>query len=1042
MLDAIIRLSVLRRSWVLVASLLLTLAGILVVPRLPVDVLPELQRPVVTVLVEAPGFSSEEVDTSVVVPLERHLGGLPGLETIRSRAQAGLATTTLGFAWGTEPFRNRQWVADRLAEASRRFPAGVDARIGPFVSLLGEVQLLSLTSEEGDPMLLRDAADRWVQPRLLTVPGVAQVTVIGGLLRQVTVQPDPARMVRQGIGLDRLVEAVQRADGVAPGGNLPGPDQEILVQQRGRIQELGDLAGSPVLWRPEGVLRLDQVARVAFGHAVPRGTGSVSGRPAVILAVSKQPGVNTIDLLQRLDEAVHEVMLSLPPGFVLDTDVFRQDRFIRAAVHHVVTALRDGSLLVVVVLGIFLANFRTTLISLSALPLSFLMSLLALRLLDLPINTMTLGGLAIAVGELVDDAIVDVENIWRRLREAPEGTSPLYVVVEASREVRGAIVQATMVVVIVMAPLFALGGLEGRLFIPLGQAYILSILASLIVSLTLTPAMSAWLLPRQARERPHDGWLLQRLHAVNDRIQARVLEHPRKVVSLTLLSGLVAVATVPALGREFLPPFREGSWTVALVAQPGMSLEASDRLGLAAERVLAAHPAVLRVSRRTGRAEGDSHAEGLHFSELDVQIRPDHLQDPDLANQLRGRLAGMPGVGFSLGQPIGHRLDHLLSGVRAPVAIKISGPDGRQLPSLARQAARLASGVPGLVDVRIEAGNEVAIEDVVVDRVRAGAWGIGAREVSQQAAVALAGRKVAEWRDGLLIRDVVVRADPAGMSVPGALAAWPIQGPDGVLRPLSGVASLSRRVGPEAIHREARQQVVIVTAAFADRDQERASKLLEERLQRNLVLPEGHVVAVEGQWKTQREATVRVGLLALVSLGLVFGVLWMHFRSATLAGLVLAALPLALVGAVAAIWASGGILSVASLIGAVTLTGIAARNSVLLLEQFAAAGDGPEGPRPVTLEMLREGSRVRLGPVLMTATTAGLGLLPLAFGGHVPGQEILQPLATVILGGLVSSTVLNVLVFPAMVAWLGRDALLRSATRRREARTEAAGLVA
>lgn len=1040
MLDAIIRLSVLRRPWVLIASLLLTVAGVLVVPRLPVDVLPELQRPVVTVLVEAPGFSPEEVDTSVVVVLERHLGGLPGLETMRSRAQAGLAMTTLGFAWGTDPFRNRQWVTDRLAEASRRFPAGVEARIGPFVSLLGEVQLMSLTAQDGDPMALRDAADRWVQPRLLAVPGVAQVTVIGGLLRQVTVQPDPARMVRQGVGLERLVEAVQRADGVAPGGTMLGPDQEILVQQRGRIQSLGDLAGTPVLWRPEGLLRLDQVARVAFGHAVPRGTGSVGGRPAVILAVSKQPGVNTLDLLQRLDAAVHEVMPSLPPGTILDTDVFRQDRFIRAAVHHVVTALRDGSLLVVVVLGLFLANVRTTLISLSALPLSFLTSLLALRLLDLPINTMTLGGLAIAVGELVDDAIVDVENIWRRLREAPDGVSPLHVVIEASREVRGAIVQATMVVVLVMVPLFALGGVEGRLFVPLGLAYILSILASLVVSLTLTPAMSAWLLPRQARERPHDSWVLQRLQAANDRIQVRVLAYPRRVVSLTMLAGVLATATVPWFGREFLPPFREGSWTLAMLAQPGMSLEASDRLGRAAERMLAAHPAVLRVSRRTGRAEGDSHAEGLHFSEIDVQIRPEHLQDPDLAMQLRARFAGMPGVGFSLGQPIGHRLDHLLSGVRAPVAIKISGPDGRQLPALARQAARLASGVPGLVDVRVEAGNEVPIEEVVVDRLRAGAWGLGARDVSQQAAMALAGRKVGEWRDGLLIRDVVVRADPTDMGGAGALAAWPIAGPDGVMRPLSSVASLSRHMGPEAIHREARQQVVIVTAAFAGRDQERASRLLEETLERGLVLPEGHVVAIEGQWKTQREATKRVGLLSLVSLSLVFGVLWMHFRSATLAGLVLAALPLALVGAVAAIWSSGGILSVASLIGAVTLTGIAARNSILLLEQFAAACDGPEGPRPVTLEMLREGSRVRLGPVLMTATTAGLGLLPLAFGGHVPGQEILQPVATVILGGLVSSTILNVLVFPAMVAWLGRDALYRSATRRRAARVEEAGL--
>lgn len=1040
MLDAIIRFSVLRRPWVLVASLLLTLSGVAMLPRLPVDVLPELQRPVVTVLVEAPGFSPEEVDVAVVVPLERQLGGLPGLENLRSRAQAGLAMTTLSFAWGTDPFRNRQGVADRLAEAGRRFPAGVEARIGPFVSLLGEVQLLSLTSADGDLLALRDLADRHVQPRLLAVPGVAQVTVMGGHLRQVTVQPDPERMRRQGVGSERLVQAVQRADGVAPGGILRAPDQEVLVHQRGRLSDLEDLKGAPLSWRPEGPLRLDQVARVVFGHAVPRGVAAVGGKPAVILAVSKQPGVNTLDLLARLDEAVHAVLPSLPPGTVLDTDVFRQDRFIRAAIRHVAHALRDGSILVIVVLGVFLAHVRTTLISLSALPLSFLTSLLVLRLLDLPVNTMTLGGLAIAVGELVDDAIVDVENIWRRLREAPADVSPYKVVIDASREVRGAIVQATLVVVLVMVPLFALGGVEGRLFAPLGWAYVVSIMASLVVSLTLTPALSAWLLPRAARARPGEAWLLVRLQEANDRLQQRIFRRPKLIVAGSLLAGVMATATVPFLGREFLPPFREGSLTVALVAQPGMSLEASDRLGRAAERLLAGHPSVLRVSRRTGRAEGDSHAEGLHFSEIDVQIRPEHLQTPDLVGQLRARVSGLPGVGLSFGQPIGHRLDHLLSGVRAPLAIKISGPDGRQLPGLARQAARMAASVPGLVDVRIEAGQEVPVLDVTVDRLRAHAWGLSAREVSQQAALALAGRKVGEWRDGLLLRDVVVRADPEAMGCPGALEAWPIEAADGRLRPLMSVASLSRRVGPEAIHREARQQVVIVTAGFVGRDQDEASRRLDAVLRQGLILPEGHGLAIEGHWRTQREATARVGVLASISLALVFGMLWMHFRSATLAGLVLAALPLAMVGAVAAVWFSGGILSVASLIGGVTLTGIAARNSILLLEQFAAACDGPDGPRPLTDEMLREGTRVRLGPVLMTATTAALGLLPLAFGGHVPGQEILQPVATVILGGLISSTVLNVLVFPAMVRAWGRGALGRAAYRRRAAARERAGI--
>ncbi len=1016
MFDRIIRFSVENRLFVVLAAALLLAWGGWTAANIPVDVFPDLNRPTVTVMTESGGLSPEEVEALVTRPMEASMNGAPGVERVRSQSAAGLSIVWVEFSWATDIYRARQQVAERLSETTEGLPEGVVPVMGPISSIMGEILLVGLSSPDGaiSGPELRTLADWTVRPRLLSIPGIAQVTAIGGGVEQVHVDVDPVALARAGLDLDAVIDAAEHAQGASTGGFVDSQSQELVVRNLARTADPERLADT-VIGEVDGVpVSLGSVARVSRGTGVKRGDAGVNGVPAVILAVSKQPGASTVDLTHEVESAV--------AGLHLDAEVttlFRQADFIDASIANVEEALRDGAILVTLVLVLFLLNWRTTAITLTAIPLSFVVSALVLHAMGMTVNTMTLGGLAVAIGELVDDAIVDVENVYRRLRES-KGLSPSKIVAAASSEVRSSIVFSTILVVLVFVPLFSLSGIEGRLFAPLGVAYITSILASMVVSLTVTPALARWLLPGSAMHAHGDGWLVRKLKAIDRRLLERTLPHPGLVLGGTALAVVLAAASVPFLGTSFLPPFNEGTATVNVLARPGTSLEASNQLGLSAEALLLSVPEVLSVGRRTGRAELDEHAEGVHYSEIDVDFA-DNGRDRDVVlAEIRERLSALPGASVSIGQPISHRLDHLLSGVRAAIAVKVFGQDLGTLRSSAESVRAALSRVPGVVDLAVEPQVLVPQVHVEVDRESALRLGLQPGEVTAQLEAALAGVTVAQVLDGIRPLDLVVRFAPEWRTDFDRLAAAPLLAGDHAI-PVGNVATIRRGTGPNQVLHENGQRRIVISANVADRDIGAVVKDIEAAVSR-LDLPQGTYATIGGQFESQRQASRAIALLSLVSLVAMYAVLYAHFRSHAITVQVLLNVPLALIGSVAAVWISGQPLSVATLVGFVTLCGISTRNTILMVshyfhlvqhegEQFDAA-------------MVIRGSLERLVPVAMTALCAGTALVPLALAEGQPGKEILTPVAQVILGGLVSSTLLDIVVTPTAFLRFGRAAVI------------------
>ena len=1029
--NALVTASLRNRLFVLVGAVMLIGYGGYSVTKLPVDVFPDLNRPTVTLMTEAEGMAPEEVEQLVTYPLETAMNGVPGVTRVRSVSGVGLSIVYVEFDWGTDIFLNRQKIAERLATVREQMPSGVAPQMGPITSIMGEIMLVAMSSEPpmanavaASPMELRELADFTIRPRLLSIPGIAQVIPIGGEVRQFEVTPDIAMMTRLDVSLDEVERTVRQFGTNTGGGFVDQNRAEYVIRNIGRTTRLEDLRSLVVTVRSGQPILLGQVAALNFAAKFKRGDAGANGKPAVILSVQKQPGADTVALTRQVEGALRELGRTLPPGVKADTVLFRQANFIESSIGNVKDALRDAVIVVAIVLFAFLLNLRTTAISLTAIPISILITVLVFRIFGLSINTMTLGGLAIAIGELVDDAVVGVENVYRRLKENREADRPrpiLEVVAAASQEVRSGIIYATLIIILVFIPLFALAGIEGRLFAPLGIAYIVSILGSLITSITVTPVLCYYLIPGIRHLSEKESPLVRWLKRGDARLLRWSFGHGRFLVIVTSVAVAVAGIAATRLPRAFLPPFNEGTLTLGMTFTPGISLAESNRLGSVAERLLMQVPEVRTVGRRTGRAELDEHAEGVHSSEIDVDLRSSGRPKEVVLADIRRRLAILPAA-FNIGQPIGHRLEHLLSGVNAAIAIKIFGDDVDTLRGLADQLRARLSLIPGLVDLIVERQVRVPQLQVRMDYQRAALFGVTPAAVTDALEKLANGKVVSQVVDGQKRFNVTLRLADAERTT-DALSHLLVETPKGRV-PLRNFAEVTDDDGPNQILRENGTRRIVVQANTDGSDEGRVISAIRAEIAR-ANLPQGYFIQLEGTFQAQEDSARLIAGLSLVSLAMVFTVLYSRYRSAVLAAIIMGNVPLALIGSVAALWLSGQPLSVASMIGFITLTGISARNGILKISHYInlVLYEGETfGPG-----MVIRGSLERLTPVLMTAFAAGFALLPLMVGADAPGKEILHPVAIVIFGGLVSATLLDTLLTPVLFLRFGRKPLERLA---------------
>lgn len=1025
MLNRIIQFSLKNRIFVVAGATLLLVYGTMVILNLPIDVLPDLNRPTVTLLIESEGLAPEEVETLVTIPIETLMNGAAGVQRVRSVSGISLSIIYVEFGWGVDIYTARQLVAEKLQLAAERLPPGITPVMGPISSIMGQIMLLGMSADSTSAMEVRTLADWVVRQRLLTIPGVSQVIPIGGEVKQYQVLIDPVKLKDFNITLAEAEEAMAASNINTTGGFLEASSQEYLIRNIGRTTDIEDIANSVIAYRNGVPVLLRQVGRVQYGPRIKRGDAGVEAKPAVILGVEKQPDANTVTLTRDIDKALDEIQVSLPPDVKIDRYLFRQANFIEAAIGNVEEALRDGAILVVIVLFLFLLNFRTTAITLTAIPLSIIITAIVFKLFGLSINTMTLGGLAVAIGELVDDSIVDVENVFRRLRENRHSAHPkpaLKVVFEASSEIRNSIVFATIIVILVFIPLFNLSGIEGRIFAPLGIAYIVSILASLLVSLTVTPALCSYLLPKaKIMDREEDSAVVKWLKKQNERALRIALPRPYLTLGVVLIMVVAAAVVVPFLGKEFLPPFNEGSVTINLLSVPGTSLSESNRLGTIAERLILSVPEAVSVGRRTGRAELDEHAEGVHYSEIEVDIRQSQRFREEILNDIRARLEQIPGVVLNIGQPISHRLDHLLSGVRAQVAVKIFGTDLDILRAKAKEVEGVMSTVEGVVDLQVEKQVLIPQARIRIKREEAQKYGLRVGEVAEALETAFYGKTVGQVLDGQRTFDMVVRFDDPYRNKFEVLKLALIDTPSGTKIPLAAVADVSEDVGPNAINHENVQRRIVVSCNISGRDLGSTVNEIREKVAEQVELPTGYFITYGGQFESQEEATRMIAILSIFSLGLMFLVLYSHFRHPVSVLQIMFSIPMAMIGSVLAVLLTDGILSVASLVGFITLTGISARNGIMRISHFIHLVQY-EGEQ-FDVKMIIRGSLERMVPVLMAALTTGLALIPLVLAKGEPGKEILYPVAVVILGGLLSSTLLDLIVTPTIFYKFGRPAL-------------------
>jgi len=1014
MLNKIIQWSIKNRLIVVIGAAVLLIYGGIVAMRAPVDVFPDLTAPTVTILTESHGMAPEEVEALVSLPIESSMNGTAGVFRVRSNSAAGISIVFVEFNFGTDIYRARQLVTEKLGQV--RLPAGIRPPVlGPIASTMGEIMLISMTSKTTSSMELRSLADWVIRPRLLGVPGVAQVMIIGGDTKQYQVLVDPAKLRDYGLTLKEVSDAVGGANVNASGGFMERPDLEYFVRARGRVNTLDDLANSVVAVRNTTPILVKNVADVRIGPAIKRGDGSFNMHSDVVATVQKQPNANTLEVNAQVEAALAGLKSTLPDDVTIDTKAFQQAAFINRAVENVKQALLEGGLLVTVVLFLFLWNFRTTFISLTAIPLSLVTAVITMTYFGISVNTMTLGGLAIAIGELVDDAIIDVENVFRRLRlNAQSGMteSPATVIFKASSEIRSSIVFATLIIILVFMPLLNLGGFEGRMFTPLAFAYIASVAASLLVALTVTPALCYYLLGRSRLIRETgDSALVRFLKRYYSKTLEWTLQHPFPIVAMSVLLLAAAIMLFPLMGREFLPAFNEGALNINISLPPGTALQESNRIGRIVEETLHKTPEVVSTTRRTGRAELDEHAAGVNASEIEVVTKQLDRPQAAIMEEVRQNLSQIPGITSEVGQPMSHRMDHLLSGTRAQIAIKLFGPDLVTLRNKAEDIRKVMGTVPGVVDLMVEPQVGVPQLQINMDRKQAAAVGIRAGDLARTVDTAFNGEAVSQVLENQRTFDLVVRFNDAARKSAESIASTLIDTPTGAKVPISQVASVQVDQGPNTINRENVQRRIIIQSNVAGRDLGSVINEIRQKIGHGVALPEGYFVQYGGQFEAQEEAARKIALMSVVAIAGIFLLLYLALHSGRLALLVMANLPLALIGGVIMVFVSGGTLSIASLVGFITLFGIATRNGIMLVTHYQHLAQQESVP---FRQSIIQGSLERLSPILMTALVTGVGLIPLALGVGQPGKEIQQPMAVVILGGIVTSTFLNMIVIPPL----------------------------
>ena len=1015
-----------NRMIVILLSAISMVYGAYTLSKMPVDVFPDLNKPTVTIMTEAGGMASEEVEQLITFPLETAMNGLPGVEAIRSVSSAGLSFIYVTFDWSVDIYRARQMVSERLSSMDGAIPDGIVSRMGPISSIMGEIMQIAIPIDESkiSSMQVREYADWVLRPRLMAIPGVAQVIPIGGQVRQFQVQPNTRRMAELGLSILQIEDALRGYSANTSGGFLESNNREYLIRHIGRTSSLEDLKNIAVSNRNGQTILLRQVADITFAPAVKRGDAGYEGGPAVILGVQKQPSADTVALTKKIESAIAELKQGLPTGMDAPKVTFRQASFIDASISTLEGKLIGASIFVAVVLYFFLGTIRPVLISLTAIPVSILLTALVFKYFGLSINTMTLGGLAIAIGGLVDDAVVDVENVIRRLRvnldkASLDQLSPLAIVRAASLEVRTGIIYATAIIVLVFIPLFALPGIEGRLFVPLGIAFIVSTLASLLVSVTITPVLCFYLLPSMQSLRDHDTKIVTWLKSHYEVQLSRLLAAPKKSLMYAFASVIVAAASVPFMASSFLPPFNEGTLLIGLRLNPGVSLSESAGVASQAEKLVRQVPEVTYVGRRSGRAELDEHAEGVHVSELDVGLKPAGDLDRSMAEiqaDIRSRLVNLPAA-IAIGQPISHRIDHMLSGVRSQIAIKIFGDDLDVLRSQADLLRSKLAGIEGLVDLEIEKQVLAPQIKVRIDYDKAAQYGVSTSQIMATLQGMVEGERLSQIIEGNRRFALVIKLPDSARNLEG-LADILIDTPNGKI-PLSKIASIEDGDGPNQISRDGGKRRIVLSANASKRA---LSDIVADirAVISNQTLPEGYFITLDGQFKAQEEASKVIGLLSIGSFLLMFAVLNNRYKSIRLSLMIMSNIPLAMVGAVIGLWISGQPLSIAALIGFITLAGISVRNGILKISHYLNLMQS-EG-ESFSLAMIIRGSIERLSPVLMTALVTAFALAPLLFEAERPGTEILHPVAVVIFSGLLSSTLLDTFLTPAMFWLYGKKA--------------------
>lgn len=1032
MINKIINFSLHNRLSVLLVAALLLLAGGYATTRMEVDVFPDLTSPTVVVMTEAPGMAAEEVERLVTFPVETALNGATDVRRVRSASTTGFSTVTVEFDWGTDIYVARQIVAEKLTGIAERLPAGAQNPVlAPQSSLLGEVLVVGLTADSTSLEELRTLADWTLRPRLLSTGGVAQVTVVGGDIREYQIVASPQLMRHYGVSLDELLAATESMNADAAGGILNQYGNEYIVRGRVRTTSPEEMGACVVKHSAAGTpITLADIAEVRTGSKTPVfGDASVNGIRAVRLSITKQPATSTLELTEHLDRTLTELARTLPPDVQMTTEIFRQSTFIESSVSNIERALVEGAVLVIVILMIFLGNFRTTLISLLAIPLSLLVSMLVLQALGFTLNTMSLGGMAIAIGSLVDDAIIDVENVFKRLREnhrlPPHERRPaLQVVYEASTEIRASIWNATLIIIVTFVPLFFLSGMEGRMLQPLGIAFIVSLFASMVVAITLTPVLSSYLLTgeRMLGRHEREPWIVRRMKALYGRMLGAVLNHRKAVVWIAVTLFVGAVVVFSTLGRNFLPPFNEGAMAIQVSAMPGISLDESIRLGKLVEEQLMQVPEVTVVSRKTGRAELDEHALGSESSEIDVPFVLKERSRAEVFADVRERLSHIQGIVFEIGQPISHRIDLLLSGTRSNIAIKVFGDDLNELFALGNRIKAATVDIPGFVDVMVEQQIERPQLQIKPRRALLSQWGITPAQFTQTVETALAGRVVSEVYEGERTFDITLKFDSVSRSSMEGTAQILLDGRNAagevVKVPLGDVAELVSTAGPNTINRENVSRKLVVSGNVEGADLGSVVEQIQQRIAEQVPMPEGYHIEYGGQFESAASASRTLLLTSLLAILVVFMLLYNEFKDVRLTGVVLLNLPLAIIGGVVAIWWTSGVVSIPSIIGFISLFGIATRNGILLISRYRHLALEAEGAGLSLREQILHGSTDRLSPIIMTALTSGLALIPLALNGDLPGNEIQSPMAIVILGGLLTSTLLNLFVVPVVYLWI------------------------